>query len=173
MKHLTGKPMIKIRMMVPQDRQFIYNILQETNMFTLSEINVALELIDTYLFNKQQKDYIIYVAEDSSNEVVGYICFGATPATVGTFDIYWIAVSPSVQGKGFGKQLLFYAENQVIEHKGRLIIIETSSKEDYFPTRKFYLNNNYEIVAQIKDFYRPKDDRVIFAKYISKQKGGQ
>lgn len=165
--------MFKIRLMISQDRQPIYNILQETNMFTLSEINVALELIDTFLFNKQQQDYIIYVAEDSATEVVGYICFGATPATVGTFDIYWIAVSPAFQAKGIGKQLLFYAENQVIERNGRLIIIETSSKEDYLSTRKFYLNNNYQIVAQIKDFYRPGDDRVIFAKNILTQNGDQ
>jgi len=164
--------MIKVRPMLPKDRQPIYNILQETNMFTLAEINVAMELIDIYLFNNEQHDYFIYVAENSSAGIAGYVCYGPTPATNGTFDIYWIAVAPIHQGKGVGKQLLFYVENQVMGRHGRLIIIETSSRDDYALTRQFYLNNKYQIAAQIKDFYQPGDDRIIFLKYFKTQMGG-
>jgi len=159
--------MIKIRLMKSGDRKQIYNILQSTDMFSLSEIDVALELIDIYLFNKQQKDYIIYVATDDSAEVVGYVCYGPTPATDGTYDLYWIAVSPPFQSKGIGRQLVAHVEKLIKKRHGRLIIIETSSRSDYTPTRNFYLKNNYEIKAQIKDFYSPGDDRVIFTKYLN------
>lgn len=164
--------MTRIRPMLPHDRQQVYNILQDTNRFTIEEINVAMELIDIYLFNKEQKDYNIYVTEEKKNEILGYVCYGPTPATFGTYDLYWIAVSPAIQGKGIGKCLLLFVEEQVKKKKGRLIIIETSSRDDYKETRNFYLKNNYQVAAQIKDFYNRGDDRVIFSKYFYSQNGG-
>ncbi|MGD9899653.1 MAG: GNAT family N-acetyltransferase [Calditrichaceae bacterium] len=158
--------MINIRKIESKDREPVYEILQQTDMFSPAEIDVAMELIDTVLFNKDQKDYLIYVAASKDNEVIGYVCYGPTPATEGTFDLYWIAVSPAFQGKGAGKDLLTFIESEVKNKKGRLVIIETSSQSKYLPTREFYLRNNYKIAAQIKDFYRTGDDRVIFVNYF-------
>ena len=33
----------------------------------------------------------------SPADVCGWVCFGATPCTLGTFDVYWIAVDPDRQ----------------------------------------------------------------------------
>jgi len=30
----------------------------------------------------------------------GYICYGPTPMTDGTYDLYWIASDPRVRGQG-------------------------------------------------------------------------
>jgi len=158
--------MAKIRKMIGDDRDPIYEIIKQTRMFTGAEIDVAMELIDIFLNNKKQQDYVIYVAESESKKVVGYVCYGPTPATEGTYDLYWIAVSPAVQGKGIGKELLAFTENEVSKQNGRLIIIETSSQPKYLPTQQFYIKNNYQIDARIKDFYRPGDDRLIFVKRL-------
>ncbi len=158
--------MIEIRKMIADDRAAISRILEETDMFTSAELNVALELIDIFLTNREQKDYIIYVATDERKEVVGYVCYGPTPATDGTFDLYWIAVSPAMQQQGVGKALLLFTEQQVMRHNGRMIIIETSSQPKYKPTQDFYLRNHYQIEARIKDFYRIGDDRLIFVKRL-------
>lgn len=147
-----------------EDRETVYHIITQTKMFTQAEVTVAMELIDIFLTQKEQKDYIIYVAEDERKEVVGYVCYGPTPATEGTFDLYWIAVSPVVQQQGVGKKLLAFTEQEIMRHKGRMIIIETSSQQKYKPTQDFYIRNHYEIAAQIRDFYRIGDDRLIFVK---------
>ncbi|MCR4438979.1 MAG: GNAT family N-acetyltransferase [bacterium] len=166
--------MITIRKLGPEDRAAVYEILQQTDMFTMAEVNVAMELIDTYLFNKDQKDYLVYAAVAEGGQVVGYVCFGPTPATEGTFDLYWIAVAPAMQNKGVGKQLLQFVEEYVKSQSGRLIIIDTSSQKKYLPTQQFYLRNNYTVEARIKDFYRPGDDRLIFAKRLNATpEGGQ
>lgn len=47
-----------------------------------------------------------------------------------------------------------------------MVVIETSSKEKYQPTRDFYLRNGYRVEAVIKDFYRVDDHRVIFVKHF-------
>ena len=159
--------MVKIRKMIAQDRDVIFDIITKTDMFTQAEIDVAMELIDIFLTKKEQQDYLIYVAESKGKEVVGYVCYGPTPATEGTFDLYWIAVSPTMQGKGIGKELLSFTENYVLRQKGRLIIIETSSQSKYQPTQQFYIKNKYVIEARIKDFYRRGDDRLIFVKRLT------
>jgi len=159
--------MIKIRKMLSEDRETVYQIITRTKMFTEAEVSVAMELIDIYLTHKQQKDYIIYIAEDERKEVVGYVCYGPTPATEGTFDLYWIAVSPVVQQQGVGKKLLTFTEQEIVRHNGRMIIIETSSQPKYKPTQDFYIRNHYQIEAQIKDFYRIGDDRLIFVKRLT------
>ncbi|MBN1542940.1 GNAT family N-acetyltransferase [candidate division KSB1 bacterium] len=165
--------MIPIRKMLPRDRSAVYEILQQTDMFTLDEISVAMELIDVYLFNSEQKDYLIYIATGASNRIVGYVCYGPTPATVGTFDLYWIAVSPDMQNRGVGKQLLRFVEAQIAEQEGRMLIIETSSQERYSPTQEFYERNGYTVEARIGDFYRIGDDRLIYVKRFEPLRGGE
>ncbi|MCX7786595.1 MAG: GNAT family N-acetyltransferase [Spirochaetes bacterium] len=154
---------IRIRPTTGEDRSSILEILHRTGMFTAEEIEVARELIDAWLNNPAQKDYILYTAE-REGQVVGYVCYGPTPATEGTFDLYWIAVDPQFQGSGIGKQLLFFIEEAIRKARGRLIVIETSSQEKYSPTRTFYERNGYTLEARIKDFYREGDDRLIYVK---------
>lgn len=156
--------MLTIRKMTTTDRQAVQEILVQTGMFTAAELDVAMELIDIFLERQDQKDYYIYVAENERKEVVGYVCYGPTPATEGTFDLYWIAVSPAHQQQGVGKKLLLFTEQEVVRQHGRMIIIETSSQAKYQPTQDFYLRNHYRVEAQIADFYRVGDDRMIFVK---------
>ncbi|MDI6845623.1 MAG: GNAT family N-acetyltransferase [Candidatus Saccharicenans sp.] len=152
--------------MAKDDRQPVLELIRATGFFNEAEIQVATELIDIYLNNPDQRDYHIVVVEDESGNVAGYMTYGPTPLTEGTWDLYWIAVSPGAQGKGYGRQLVNWLEDRVRESGGRLILIETSSQPKYLPTRKFYEKLGYAEIARIPDFYRPEDDRVIFGKYF-------
>lgn len=154
---------LEIRPLQEDDRFEVDRILAATGMFTAAEIEVADELLDIFLHKPGQKDYQIFVVCQDSR-VCGYVCFGPTPATESTFDLYWIAVDPELQGHGIGKKLLRFAEQECQKQGGKLLIIETSSKELYRPTQAFYLNNSYQIEARIKDFYAPGDDRLIFTR---------
>ena len=149
-----------------QHREAVLSILKEVDMFSPAEIDVAMELIDIFLNDKEQKDYIVCVALDEADHVLGYVCYGPTPATQGTYDLYWIAVAKNIQNQGIGRLLLNFTEAEVDLLKGRLLIIETSARTHYSATQNFYLRNGYTIAAQIKDFYAPGDDRMIFVKYF-------
>jgi ribosomal protein S18 acetylase RimI-like enzyme len=158
--------MVRIRKIVSGDRGKIHMILVDTGFFTAAEIDVAMELVDTFLTKPDQKDYFVYVAEEDGR-IHGYMCFGPTPVAEGTYDLYWIAVNPASQNQGIGKKLLGFMEHEINRLRGRLIIIETSSQEKYEATQAFYLHNSYHLAAQIKDFYKPGDDRMIYTKYIN------
>ena len=155
-----------IRPMIKNDKAAIEKILHATPEFNSAEVKVALELIDLYLKYGISSDYHMLVAE-IGNTAVGYICFGPTPMTEGTWDIYWMAVDPRQQRQGIGRRLLNEAEVDISKTRGRLILIETSSKPEYEKTRKFYESCGHEIIARIPDFYAPGDNKVIFQKKLS------
>jgi len=126
---------------------------------------VAEEIIDSYLEDSSGSGYHIHVAEVDST-VTGYICYGPTPMTEGTWDIYWEAVAREKQGRGIGSALTESAEKEIVKAKGRLAIIETSSTPTYEKTRHFHISHGYEIVARVPDFYAPGDDKLILQKRL-------
>ncbi len=155
-----------IRTMTAADKAPVMDLIRATGFFRPDEVAVAEELIDIYLGQPGQRDYGIVVSLDDGGRVAGYMTFGPTPLTVGTYDLYWMAVDPKAQGRGHGRALVEWLEATVKDAGGRLIIIETSSVPKYEPTRRFYLGLGYPEVARIPDFYQPGDDRVIYRKVI-------
>jgi ribosomal protein S18 acetylase RimI-like enzyme len=151
--------------MSPRDKPALMQILRHTPEFKPYEVDVAEEVIDGYLQDQQGTGYHALVADDASS-ITGYVMYGQTPCTVGTWDIYWIAVSGEARGKGIGKALTKAAEEEIKRLEGRLIIIETSSQPLYENTRRFYLGQQYGQVARIPDFYAPGDDLLIMQKRL-------
>jgi len=155
-----------VRPMKKSDKPVVMYILRLAGMFTPEETAVAEEQIDIFFDQPQQKDYNELVIEDASDRVAGWMSWGPTPMTEGTYDLYWIAVAPQAQGQGLGKVLVRWLEDHVRRERGRLILIETASQETYEPTRQFYLKQDYREVARIRDYYKPGDDRITYAKYF-------
>lgn len=154
-----------IRKLQSNDREQLVSIIKCTNNFSEEEKDVAIELIDEALANPNHEYYNVFVFENDGKPV-GYHCVGKRALTDGVYDLFWIVVDSSVQNKGIGKKLLEHAEQFVKDNKGRWILAETSSKENYNATRNFYMRNKYSIVAQINDFYTINDNLVVFGKYI-------
>ena len=155
----------RIRPMLPDDRAALFAILETIPEFSPSEVLVAKEVIDSYLKDPSGSGYTILVAELETG-IAGYICYGPTPLTQGTWDIYWMATAPEKQGKGIGSSLITSAASRIKESGGRLAIIETSSRPEYEETKRFYLRHGYEVVARIPDFYAPEDDKLILRKRL-------
>lgn len=154
---------MNIRPMTSKDKSALGSILQHTPEFTPAEVVLADEVISDYLFNPAESGYFILVAEIDSS-IVGYICYGPTPITEGTWDIYWLAVDHGTQGQGIGGKLMQAAEEKIHKAGGRLILVETSSKPGYEKTNLFYQRVGYKEAGRIIDFYAIGDDQVIYEK---------
>jgi D-alanine-D-alanine ligase len=141
------------------DRAAIERLLVATQAFADHEIAVALELVD----EPRETGYRFVVAE-VAGAVAGYACFGETPCTIGTYDLYWIAVDPASQGSGVGRALLDAVETAVRGAGGRLLVIETASKPEYAATRAFYERCGLDLVARIPDFYARGDDKLVYCR---------
>jgi ribosomal protein S18 acetylase RimI-like enzyme len=156
-----------IRRMEARDKDAVLGLVRATGFFTPAEVDVAEELVDIFLGKPDQKDYdVVVVGDGDGGAPAGYMTWGPTPLAEGAYDLYWMAVAPSEQGRGRGKELVRWLEGEVGRRQGRVIIIETSSQPKYHGTRQFYVDLGYKEVARIPDFYRAGDDRVIYAKYF-------
>ena len=159
----------RIRPLDLTDREGVIRILESSGNFTSDEVATALELIDEWLEGGEESGYLTYVldsADEDSVGVLGYICFGPTPLTEWTYDLYWIAVDKSRHRGGVGKRLLKFAEEEVERRGGRLLLIETSSQETYGGTIQFYERAGYQLVGRINEYYKVGDDKLIFAKRL-------
>ena len=167
---LAYEPMNRIvRPLVAADRGGVFRILENAGNFTPAEVGIALELIDEWLELGEHSGYLTYVLEardPDKSEVLGYVCFGPTPLTESTFDLYWIAVDKSKHRGGVGKRLLKFSEEEVVRRGGKMLLIETSSQETYGGTIQFYERTGYELVGKIPEYYKVGDDKLIFAKRL-------
>ena len=153
---------MQVRPLEAGDRVQIEALLRASHNFTPADVATALEVIDDALGG--DPEYIVNVL--ANGEISGYECHGPVALTDGTFDLYWIVVDPRAQKRGFGRLLLQAAEKDVVGRGGRLLLIETSSQESYTQTINFYRRNGYRLEATVQNFYRPGDDKLIFAKNL-------
>jgi ribosomal protein S18 acetylase RimI-like enzyme len=161
----------ELRELRAADRAPIAALLRATAAFTEEEVGVALELVDVALSKRVERpdDYRFLVADAPDGaRVAGYVCWGLAPMSDGVFDVYWIAVDPTLQRHGTGARLLRAVEEDVARRGGRTILIETGGKESYAPTRRFYERAGYAEAARIPDFFRVGDDKVTFMRRVAR-----
>jgi len=156
----------RIRPIEAGDREAIRALVAGTGAFKPHEVDVAMELVDIALTQKGQDDYHPYVLVEEDGTVCAYACFGKNPMTKATFDLYWIATRADRMGKGYGRAILSFVTEEVGRRGGRLLIIETSSKESYGTQRLFYEKTGCTLAAQLPDFYDEGDDKLIYLKRI-------
>jgi GNAT superfamily N-acetyltransferase len=154
-----------VRAPAPADRAALEEALRSDGTFDEAEVAVALELIDDAL-GRGDVDYFLRVATGEDGEVVGYVCFGPTPMTESTYDLYWIVTHARARGRGVAGVLLGAMEAELALRGATAIRVETSQKESYGPARKFYARRGYPEAARFADFYRRGDDLIVYYKRL-------
>lgn len=157
--------MVSIRATTPQDAAEILRIAAGEPLFSREEAATVEELLRDYLDRPDHNGYFFLTAE-SDGTILGFACFGPTPLTHGTFDLYWICVRRDVQRKGAGKALMQHVEDEVRRSEGRLLVLDTSGRPDYEPTRAFYESIGYTRAATLPDYYAVGDDLVLYLKRL-------
>lgn len=153
---------VEIRDLASTDRDALEGVLRSDTTFVDAEIAVALELIDEALA-KPDGDYWIRVAV-VDGEVGGYICYGPTPMTRSTYDLYWIVSHARARGRGVARALVEAMEADLLGRGVSGIRVETSVKESHGPARKLYDRLAYPELARFADFYAPGDDLIVYYK---------
>ena len=175
----------------PEDRTRVEELLVATAAFSSEEVEVALELFDESHGRERRVPTVVptgalrategpafslpdydFLGAFENDALVGYVCFGPTPATDGTYDLYWLAVDPAAQGRGVGRALVQRVERELGLRGARLLVVETSSRADYSHTREFYARGGYAEAARVRDFYAPGDDRIILTTRLTAEERG-
>jgi ribosomal protein S18 acetylase RimI-like enzyme len=147
------------------DAPDILAMTRAVGVFNAKEVACVEELLKTYLNQAGQDDYHFLSCVDG-DRLVGFACYGPTPLTDGTFDLYWICAAPEHQRHGVGEVLLRQIEAEVQKRNGRQIFVETSATPVYAPARRFYEKHGFEPVAMLDDFYAVGDGKAIYRKNV-------
>src|SRR5215208_2267151 len=116
-----------IRRLAPPDRDAIAALIRSDDTFHTDEVAVALELVDGAIADPG-RDYHVLVCE-GEGRVLGYVCFGPTPMTAWTWDLYWIATDRDARGRGVASRLTHAMEQELRDQGARIVRLETSQLE--------------------------------------------
>jgi ribosomal protein S18 acetylase RimI-like enzyme len=159
------------RPVVPGDRRRIANLVESVEVFTAEEQAVAIELVDHQLQHPELDDYrfilaVPMVMPPASEELAGYLCYGRTPLTRSTYDLYWIATSPSYARSGVARSLVGAMESEIARAGGGLVRVETGSREGHGSAVRFYDAVGFDRAVTIAGFYAEDDDLLIFTRRV-------
>jgi GNAT superfamily N-acetyltransferase len=150
----------------PDDRLAVRRLVASTGFFSDSEVEIAVELVEDALSKGQAGSGYHFIFAEEAGQAVGYVCFGPIAGTQASHDLYWIVVDDARRGAGIGRLLEQACVEAARALGGRRIYVDTSSREQYTPTRAFYRACGYDEVARLDDFYGPGDGKVIFVKSL-------
>ena len=148
------------------DAEAVRDMVVSTGFFNDEEVEFAVELVEANLAQGAKKSGYCFLFADLEGQPAGYVCHGPIAGTQESFDLFWIVVHERCRGKGLGKLLMARSEEIIRRMGGHRIYVETSSRQQYVPTREFYLKMGYRIEAVIQDFYAPGDGKVIMVKVV-------
>lgn len=160
----------RLRTLSTADRGRVEAITRAVGLFREDEIPVALEVFDEAMRAGSSAGSYQVLGADVDGSLSGWICWGPTPCTLATFDMYWLVVDPRLQGAGIGTTLVAEMERR-LAGVARLIVVETAGRFDFASTRAFYAARGYQPTSTIPDFYAPGDDQVVFVKYMNGVRG--
>jgi ribosomal protein S18 acetylase RimI-like enzyme len=152
------------------DRYRLESALRSDATFREDEVSVALELVDSALEPRdaREHDYTVLIADLEDFPVAGYICFGQTPMTDATWDLYWVVTHAQARGRGIAGALIRAMERDVLRRGAKAIRVETSQKESHEAARRLYDRLGYPEHARFPDFYRAGDDLIVYYKVLGK-----
>src|SRR6185295_17352338 len=120
---------MRIRSPSPPDREALAGIIERGGAFRPEEVSCAIELLDAALARADGNTYeaLVVAAEagdddgdrEGGERLLGYVCFGATPMTEATYDVYWIVVAAEARGRGLGRALIAATEQRLRERGAR------------------------------------------------------
>jgi ribosomal protein S18 acetylase RimI-like enzyme len=152
----------------PDEREEIGRIAAEVGVFDEEEVATVYELFDEYVGDPVGSGYY-FLSYRQDGHTLGFACYGPTPLTEGTYDLYWICTARQVHQQGIGRALLRRVEEELRAQGGRLIIISTSSRPEYQPARDFYQRTGCTLDGVVPDYYKPGDDLVLYSRRVPPQ----
>lgn len=157
-----------IRPTLPEDTPALLALTEETRVFRPMEIQALREVLDDYHASLSAEGHRSITCEQGG-KIVGFAYYAPASMTDRTWYLYWIAVDKRLHGGGVGSTLLREVEADVLERRGRMLLVETSSMPHYAPTRSFYLKHGYHQSAVLDGYYADGDDMVIFRKMMARE----
>lgn len=146
----------------------IQTLAMDNRMFAPDDMAGFDEMLRGYLDGSLDQHRWI-VAEDEAGRVAGAAYYAPEPFADRVWNLYFLAVQPHLHRSGIGTTLVAHIEQSLHsagEQVGRVLIVETSSTDNYETARRFYGRKGFDREARVREFYGPGDDKIVFWKSL-------
>ena len=157
-----GGALTRIRPIEAADREPIRELIAGTNAFKPFEVDVAMELVDVALTQKDQEDYHSLRPRGRRRHRRRLCLLREKPHDPGHVRPVLDRDAGGPVGKGYGREIVGFVVEEVRKMGGKLLVIETSSQESYGTTRRFYEKIGCTLAATLPDYYDEGDDKLIY-----------
>lgn len=151
-----------IRKVVLNDINALKEVVDSSGLFPSEYLD---EMIADYFSNADTEDIWFTYVDNNIPVAIGYCA--PEKLTNGTYNLYAIGVKKELQQNGIGRQMMCYLEKLLRKNNRRILIVETSSLDEYAIARNFYDKLGYRREAIIKDFWDEGEDKIIFWKKLN------
>lgn len=152
--------MATIKSITPNDTSKIIQLVKKSAMFDEAGVEFIADTLEQYFAGNDE----IWLGIDQPT-VPGVIYARPEPLTAGTWNILMLVVDADHHGQGLGSALAQHLEQLLASNsKNRLLIVETSSLDEFKPACKFYHKIGFKEEARIKNFYDHNDHKIVFTK---------
>ena len=149
-----------IRPATLEDAPAVARLVVTAGMFGAEESAFVPPLFADVLGSPRDGRHGLVVDDDAGVRGVAY--WRPVEVADGVVDLTMIAVDPAVQGRGVGRALMRHAEAQARGAGQRLVLVQTSGRDQYAGTRRFYAALGYDEEARVRDYWTAGDDMVLF-----------
>jgi ribosomal protein S18 acetylase RimI-like enzyme len=160
-RHQVKDDAVKIRPTEVDDIPALQLVLDETELFPSAMLP---DMLSGFLSGGESQD--IWLTCDVGGKAIGFCYAAPEQLTDGTWNMLAIAVHPTQQGRGHGGATIRRLEALLHDKGHRVLIADTSGKDEFAPTRGFYRKSGYSEEARIRHFWAEGDDKVVFWKLI-------
>jgi ribosomal protein S18 acetylase RimI-like enzyme len=112
-------------------------------------------------------DHRWIVATNGENEVVGAAYFAPEQVSHSLWNTYFLSVNEDLHRQGIGRHIMTHIEELARSNDINTLIVETSSLESFSRARSFYLALGYVREAEIRDYYAPGENKIVFWKSLT------
>ncbi len=166
--HDTPKHEFEFRdTLIAEDEERVRRLVVACGNFSTDEESIAADLVAEGIARGPASGYRYLLAE-RDGRLAGFAIHGEIPGTQRRYDLYWIAAHPDCRRQGLGRLLLERVEADVRRLGGSHLFIDTASTEAYAAARAFYRARGYRKVAEIADFFKDGEGKVIYAKRLDR-----
>jgi ribosomal protein S18 acetylase RimI-like enzyme len=151
---------LSIRELRREDLPSIRTILEATGLFPPDMLE---PMAEPYLSGQGADCWLV---AGTGGNLLGFAFVEPERMPEGTFNLLAIAVAPDRQHGGIGRSLVEDLEERLRRQGARLLIVETSSLDDFAGTRAFYASQSFLEEARVRHFYAEGEDKILFWKHL-------
>ncbi|MGF1514271.1 MAG: GNAT family N-acetyltransferase [Elainellaceae cyanobacterium] len=154
-----------IRPSSPVDATALIALADSLGLFQPDELEMLSGMLAGYLSGNSDTGEFWLTDEDEEKGILGVAYCVPERMTNGTWNLLFIAIRPDCQGQGRGAKLIRHVEQMLLARGAHLLLAETIA--EFEQTRAFYRKCGYREEAQIRDFYEPGADKIIYCKALT------